>query len=347
MLISVLADLHFRGKKLQDKISAWEQAVEKMIERKVDRLILAGDTFERRNIADREATIGMIYKAFMDQANRLLAAGIEIVALKGNGKHEGKNGEQPGPLEVFKGTDIKVVDLNYFFRDLDHAIFFIPAIDNQVEYEKLKEDMAAAKADFAKLKNYKMVVHHLQLTGAIADNGRQMPGDNFDVSPAELEDLGADLIIGGHIHKRQPYYVGALTQDDFGDEGNPQGFMIVDTEKRTQEFVEIEAPKYMTIEPEDPEEFLKTWRASWNCDRDYVKLRFKKKPDNYDELISNPRVSVEIIPEREVLTRKVEGVEAGRSDEELLDSYLKGKGTGDADRSRIVGRARELAGDLK
>jgi len=344
--VVILADIHLQGKNLTDKKAALKQAVDKILAiGTIKTVYLAGDTFHRRNISDREATTGAIYKVLMDELNRLIDAGIAIVAIEGNGIHEGRVGDQPGPLETLKRKGITVVDEGLMLdeRLLPQALIAcIPAVDNELEYAELKTTLADIKNIFslsANAKVFKIIIHHLSISGATLPSGMELTGASFEISAAELEATGADLIIGGHIHKRQRigeriFYVGALCQNDFGEEGNEAGMAIIDTEKRTFEYVEIDAPRYITID--NPNVSTNTALPL------YIKFRLKENPDNYDELIANPRVTIEIIPEREVIKREVEGVEAGRTDDQLLDAYLVSKGTGDADRQRIGARARGL-----
>ncbi len=339
MITAIVADLHFQGQKLQDKKQAWEQAVSEIIKRKVDRVELAGDIFHKPQIGGREASTGTVYRAFMDGVKRLIDNGIKVVAVQGN--HDMATGDQLSALEPLKDAGIEVIDeFGHWYESDDLVVCYIPWVSSSETREReltawLKEIKSIFKAN---KKKFKIVTGHIMVRGAVLNSGICLRDGSFEVSPEQLDDLGADVIAFGDIHKRQPYYVGALSQNNFGEEGNPQGFMLIDSEELTQEFVGIDAPQYFTF----------NWDEKYEVrEQDYVKYRFAKKPDNYDELISNPRVTVEIIPDREVLTRKVEGVEAGRSDEELLDSYLKGKGAGDADRARIVSRAKELAGGLR
>ncbi len=344
MLFAAIADVHMRGKKLSDKVAALKDAVGKIIDRReIKTVYFLGDTFDRRNISDREATTGTIYRAFMGQAQRLIDERIDVVMIKGNGIHEGKLGDQPGPLEALKQKGITIVDEIYLIgNDGNCFVACVPAPDNLDEFQGLQKDFDEIGKIFASQSSrFKVLFHHMAIAGAAFNSGIAMSGSEFEVSPEQLEALGADLILGGHVHKRQKYYVGALCQGDFGEEGNPQGFAVVDTEKRTVEYVDVDAPRYFTLDGggKFPPVMPKAG--------DYVKYRFREKPENYDELIADPRNTVEIVPEREVVRREVAGVEAGRSEAELLDAYLAGKGRSEADRGRIAMVARELAGGIR
>ena len=341
MKAAIVADLHMRGKKLEDKKKAWERAVDEIIARKVDMVILAGDIFDTRNIGGREASTGTVYRAFMDQLQKLVDASIKVILLLGN--HELATGDQLSALETLKGTGLAVIDtFDQFVVLEDLKVVFVPWVaPTEDRDKKLEAWFARIKKYWAKSKSYKLVVGHLTVKGALLPSGVSIQGSEFEVTQEQLEATGADLIVLGHIHKRQQigkniHYVGALTQDSFGDEGNPQGFMIIDTEKRTHEFVEIDAPEYHTLN--GWEKFTKPLPK----DGDYVKYRFKEKPENLEELLGGDRATVEIIPDREEVKREIEGVEAGRSDNELLDSYLTHRGWEKPARERMIKRAKEL-----
>ena len=204
--VAVMADLHLQGKNLTDKQAALKQAVDKILAiGTISTVYFAGDTFHRRNISDREATTGLIYKVLMEQLNRLIDAGIAIVMIEGNGIHEGRVGDQPGPLETLKRQGITVVDGRiYFQQGKGRAVVCVPAVDNEEEYAELKKSLTAIKQFFDGFPDhYKIIIHHLSISGSTLPSGMELTGANFEVSAAELEATGADLIIGGHVHKRQ------------------------------------------------------------------------------------------------------------------------------------------------
>ena len=360
MKIAICADLHFRGKNLEDKKKAWEQAVEKMIEAKVDKVVLAGDVFDNRNIGGRESSMGTVYQAFMDQTCRIVREGISLTIVEGN--HEQATGDQLSALEPlrylaeagiqvcndFKGTDENDKVVPSILNCDGCIIAFIPwKKENGNRDSELASWLMEIKKIFDESKDgiYKLVVGHLTVKGAVLNSGISIQGSEFEVTQEQLENLGADFVALGHIHVRQQirkniHYVGALSQNNYGEEGNPQGFMLIDTDKRTHEYIGIDAPEYQTLN--GWEQFKKPLPKP----DDYVKYRFREKPENYDELISNPNITVEIVPDREEVKREVEGVEAGRSEEELLDSYLAHRGWEKLARERMVKRAKELMGTI-
>lgn len=330
MKIAVVADLHFQGKKLEEKREAWDQAVNKMVCNEVDAVIFAGDIFHARNIGGREASLGSVFNAFVGPMTPLK---VKAMALVGN--HEVATGQQLSALEIFKETNLGMCDSFGFVKDLEDCILaFIPWVQDTGDRagELSRWLLIIKKAFELKPEKKKIIIGHLTVRGAQLNSGITIRGGEMELTREQLEDTGADLIVLGHIHKRQWIgdkicYVGALTQDSFGDEGNPQGFAIIDTAKTGVEFVDIEAPRYTTI------------AVGEELPQGYVKIRCSKKPDNYEELLALPNVTVEIVPEREVVQRKVDGVDPGRTPAELLRAYLKEKGR---EEERIVKLLEEM-----
>jgi len=338
MRISLVSDIHFKGKKLQDKIRAWEDAVTKIIDSNSAMCILAGDIFEKSSIGGREASTGTVYRAFMQGIDRLKKENICIYAIEGN--HDQSIGDQLSALEPLKDAGIIVLS-DYQILNIENTVTKQPeAIISMLPWitdtQKINEWIEATKTAFNKTTvGYKIITGHAAIQGATYGSGIEATGN---ITPFQLNELGADCIAFGHIHKRQQFYIGALSQDSFGDEGNPQGFLLIDTETRTQEFINIDAPKYITIT---------SLNNYYPISNNYQKLRLKEKPNNYDELLENPKLTIEIVPDAIVNERKIEGIESGRTIEQLLEAYLKARNESDEAIKRIVELAKGLNNENK
>jgi len=99
----------------------------------------------------------------------------------------------------------------------------------------------------------KILLAHLPISGAVVGSGFH-PREE-----ATLEDIQADkwdLVLLGHYHRRQRltdnvWYVGAPIQQDFGDEGNDDGFMVLDTDTLELEAVPIVSERFVTVKSMD------------------------------------------------------------------------------------------------
>lgn len=98
----------------------------------------------------------------------------------------------------------------------------------------------------AKLNNPDATVvglYHGMVVGATLNNGtvinEGLEGDAFE---------GCDLVMAGHVHKRQVLdngieivYPGSLIQQSFGETISEHGFAVWDVENKTYEFIDIES----------------------------------------------------------------------------------------------------------
>lgn len=75
---------------------------------------------------------------------------------------------------------------------------------------------------------------HLNVTGSDV-GGFALVGQDVEVGSADLEATGADVVLLGHIHKRQSFgsrvhYPGSIRRVDFGEEGEEKGYLLIDVE---------------------------------------------------------------------------------------------------------------------
>ena len=344
MKIAFVADLHIEGKRLEDKKTAWNKTVDDMIKQGISYCLLLGDIFGSRNIGGREASTGTVFNAFMNPVQKLVAKNIGVIAFNGN--HDMATASQKSSLETFKGTHITYINENQFVGEHKGKSFTIavaPWSVKESRNEDLSKFLKSVKNEFKNNIGAKIFVGHLTVKGASLNSGISIFGSEYEVTQKQLDNLGADVVALGHIHKRQENYVGALCQNNFGEEGNPTGYRIYDTETNQSIFREIESPKYMTIDiPSDLElNDYKEWKGDINS---YTKYRMKGDIDNelLTEILKNPNNSIEIVPEKISRSRTIEGVESGKTDIELLCSYLGSKKVSESDIARIKSLAEKL-----
>jgi len=102
----------------------------------------------------------------------------------------------------------------------------------------------------------RVLVGHWTLVGAQTSSGQIMAGSGEPALPySELAAMGFDAILMGHIHKPQvlsnaPFtaYAGALQRCDFGEERDPRGCWVWDSETREHEWIDLPARRFYTID---------------------------------------------------------------------------------------------------
>ena len=259
MRVAHVADLHISGKNYDRCKKALDQVVEYVCDHKndIDTVVFSGDVFELGNVADRFKSVGDLQKLFLDAVRRMCA---EIFILEGN--HDQSAGLSaleflrgrieyrcyPYSTDVFKihvVSTIKTRDFSPYIEKSMCQFIFIPWIPikgrNTITLvrEKLKGLKIAKECPT-------LLFGHLNIVGNKI--GRVTEDSPHSFTMEELESIGADYMSFGHIHKRGNGYCGALFQQNFGEEGNPQGFEVIDTETMEVEYVEIDLPEHKTFQ---------------------------------------------------------------------------------------------------
>ncbi len=248
-------DLHRNFKAVAD----WAVKHEAML------FIVAGDMFDRAHIAP---TFREIVRR--DVIEPLGKAGVEVWLLAGN-HDQPRSLSRSTSLDDYRGYGhVKVVRLpTVIEREVDGrkvAFLLMPYLhpDQVVKMarEKLKVEIPPEQAfETAKdlwrewIKNraseskadWKLLIGHYEVEGArysTATPYEAGPGDTTfgrEVLPPQI-----DLAVFGHIHKHQVLwdrlvYTGALERIDWGERLDEKGFVVLDSLKKSWEFVKLPA----------------------------------------------------------------------------------------------------------
>ena len=181
----------------------------------------------------------------------------------------------------------------------------------------------------------KILLAHLPIFGA------KVGSDFHPREEATLEDIQADkwdLILLGHYHKRQQladnvWYVGAPIQQNFGDEGNEDGFMVLDTETLELEAVPIVSERFVTVKSMD--------KVGDHPGGYFVRLEGKEKA----ELGENVHGLVCTSPEVPSFAPRIK-LSGKMTMEEMMVKYVDHLGP-ELDRSRLMGVGKELVKEEK
>ncbi len=128
----------------------------------------------------------------------------------------------------------------------------VGAIPYMKDHEKIRQHIKDLLKQLERY-DHKVLISHLGVAGGAMDGGYRSRNE------LPLENLCPDkwdLVLLGHYHRRQQladnvWYVGAPIQQDFGDEGNPDGFMVLDTETMKLEEVPIISERFVTVKSMD------------------------------------------------------------------------------------------------
>lgn len=317
MKLALIGDLHARGKDLDRIDGALSSAVRIARERGCERIIQAGDVFDRYNVSDRSASVGSIYRAVIDAFDGF---SIQTDIVPGNHDMAGagqKDALEPLPdVEIHRQAELDIMDGGRT------AVLYIPWGCEPIIDDTAMELWYSATR--------RLIVSHCEIAGSLTNTDRMMTGHGFTLDKEWIKSLNADVVALGHIHLRQDLglgkvwggYLGSLVQTGFGeglnyepgkDRGHqPQGFAIWDTDSNTIEWVELDTPKYWTI----PAEWYPDLRSQIP-EGDLIRIIGDVPPSELPEGVEfQKRVTVEAKRSR------VEGATADRTPGELLDLWM-------------------------
>jgi DNA repair exonuclease SbcCD nuclease subunit len=274
------------------------------LENEIDTIISAGDFFHTKARAYAPHVIQALLRVKdIDKSN------IKQYMLVGN--HDMANPNNTMNSIVFVFSDYAKIIPDYYFIDHDNVrIHFLSFAHQMFENFILAEEK----------KN--VLIAHLDIVGFTMPNGfRATTG--FKIS--DFSEF--DLVITGHYHKHQSrdniVYIGSPYQTSFAEREQPHGFLVLDTETVTWEFVEYDdAPKYKVISIKKLDD-VKDDDIVGN----FVKIKLLthriSKSKLRDSLFEIGAVSVDVIPPEDVKEiEKYYDKALGNEPQEVASAYL-------------------------
>lgn len=255
------------GDRLLDQEAIWARILTLAEDHDVDVILFAGDAFHRRRPTPAELI------AFQRPLRRL--SGLDLLAIDGN--HDVESAELPSALSLFDGTIELHREPDYWIAPGEVTVVTLPWTpiskliadrdggDRSDTYRDAAQALLTIARGFrAQIAGRAVLMLHWSVSGATTPTGAET--DSFDevVLPlGDLEALGFDAIVCGHIHKPQILHGGVLGQSgpifytgspsvvDFGEAASEHGVWILDiegNEPATLEFIPIDGRPFITLE---------------------------------------------------------------------------------------------------
>ena len=256
MRIANIADPQIDGNNHKHAEAQFEALWKKCRHLNIDAFTIAGDIFEKPSIKDQSFTTGRGSSVAIHGVLPFINAGIPVYMVVGN--HDVSGVGSDDALHIFDGMPLVSVAREpciALHKNLIIAAFPWSWKTHDAEpdirlLEELVEEQENILSKFGKPKPHTLLLGHVQVRNGAMNNGSSCPSSRakYQVDKAVLDSLSFDHIALGDFHKRQPYFVGAFIQHNFGEEGNPAGFEIYDTETNETEWIELDAaPRYKTF----------------------------------------------------------------------------------------------------
>jgi DNA repair exonuclease SbcCD nuclease subunit len=237
MKVVFIGDPHHKWTKFDLGCQFLDWVTETVINEKPDMVVNLGDHFDSHGIVRTE-----IQKVYRQHVSEITSHGINYVHLLGN--HEWhKNGSKTyHALQVMKELE----NSTYYIVDEPVDLFgmtFVPYTHDLNEFPKVTLPICIA---------------HQTFIGA--DYGYHRPDAGVDAA-----DVSAEIIISGHVHKRQTFgrvtYPGTPYAQSVNDINQAKGIMVFDTETYKMSYIDSPFP---------------TWRGA----------KFEMSLDMHDEIVT-------------------------------------------------------------
>lgn len=249
--------------RLADQAAAWSKVADLALEQNVDLVLFAGDGFERRRYPSQAELI-----AFAAPLRRLNAAGIPVVGIPGN--HDVLAADGPTSLDLFSDvmtvaqgpSVVKVAGVSVAclpWTPISRLVATRGGGDRDALYQEaaalLHSTLRGLRAEIP-VGEPAVLLAHWSVSGAVTPTGREA-GLDFGVvlDTAELEAMGWDAVVLGHIHAPQvlhegPWiaYTGSPLPLNFGEADTKHGVWIIDTDSSERRYVQIPSRAFLTID---------------------------------------------------------------------------------------------------
>lgn len=271
-------------------------------------LIIAGDVFHTRGKVDT-VTMNNMYNCISDISCR----GIKVLIVIGNHDMSGNGEDAEHSIHTFsKIPNVIIADTISTVWINDISFLCIP-------YTRSRESVLDAVAT----NSASILIAHLGVSGAEVGKTNYVMQDVFS-----LEDFSPDkfkYIVLGHYHKPQmikgsqnAFYCGAPIQHSFNDEGDENGFFVIDTDKRYSiKFVPIPNSQFVTIKgvPDEDELIAHADR------RNYLRVQLKESEVRQFQSIVPQDLLYRIELQKEFKQETRVDVKVGMSFAEIISKY--------------------------
>ena len=244
MRILNISDFHLSGYLAESKLRLLQEVVTRET---FDLLVFNGDIFNQSRAGDQY----MATQPMVAALERILTFDKPVVMVEGNHDQFGTRGSGLDLLHMPNLT--KVQDEPMWMGFGDTEIIFVPWLRNRPDYKEVVLGFLDAHVGE---RQHRLIMGHMNIAGAKMNGTHSVNEEDymcFTLRRLRCNRFGATALVAGHLHTRQHLglqggclcYAGAFTQNNFGEEGNPQGYLVWD--QGDYEFKDVEGPRFLTV----------------------------------------------------------------------------------------------------
>lgn len=223
----------------------------------INTCLMAGDLFHSRGSVET-VVFNSVYKVF----ERFKQDNIEVIMIAGNHDQFDSSPVPENSLYTFNQI-CKVVSvpetIDLIDKDTGEIIKLcaLPYSKDKLMLKKYLDKFVEDTKDDTG--SDRILMAHLGLSGSLIGSANYVISDEWNIN--DLNERYFKYTVLGHYHKPQfvtegCFYTGSLLQNNFNDEGDKHGFMVLDTDFRWDvQQVALDYPEFITITKDNVETF--------------------------------------------------------------------------------------------
>jgi DNA repair exonuclease SbcCD nuclease subunit len=332
MKILFIGDPHIRINNFEQSVKFLHWVDEVVEQHNPDVVCNLGDTFHDHAVLRSE-----LMTEFANHVKRIVAKGKPYWYVLGNHDQYKPKDSKYHALQVFDIPGLKVFDK---ITNVSEDITVVPYVQEFRDFP---------------LSTNRICITHNTFIGA--DYGFKREDAGVDAGK-----VNADIIVSGHIHKRQSFgnvvYPGTPFAHDANDVGQSKGLLLLDIETYKQTFIESPFPRYRGLEFEVSQENTMTnihqaleqeldsvdhWIIKVKGPKTELSAYFKSK--KYLDLIKGKKVISKSVPTDSEKQNRVKI--KSTSPQEIVSEYINKVYDGSLDKSLIIQKAQQIIENLQ
>lgn len=238
-------------------VSALSDVREYCLDNAINTCLMAGDLFHSRGSVET-VVFNSVYKVF----ERFKQDNIEVIMIAGNHDQFDSSPVPENSLYTFNQI-CKVVSvpetIDLIDKDTGEIIKLcaLPYSKDKLMLKKYLDKFVEDTKDDTG--SDRILMAHLGLSGSLIGSANYVISDEWNIN--DLNERYFKYTVLGHYHKPQfvtegCFYTGSLLQNNFNDEGDKHGFMVLDTDFRWDvQQVALDYPEFITITKDNVETF--------------------------------------------------------------------------------------------
>lgn len=238
-------------------VSALSDVREYCLDNVINTCLMAGDLFHSRGSVET-VVFNSVYKVF----ERFKQDNIEVIMIAGNHDQFDSSPVPENSLYTFNQI-CKVVSvpetIDLIDKDTGEIIKLcaLPYSKDKLMLKKYLDKFVEDTKDDTG--SDRILMAHLGLSGSLIGSANYVISDEWNIN--DLNERYFKYTVLGHYHKPQfvtdgCFYTGSLLQNNFNDEGDKHGFMVLDTDFRWDiQQVALDYPEFITITKDNVETF--------------------------------------------------------------------------------------------